>query len=123
MSWPQARLAVGVRAHEALELPDELRMLAQRELRIRSFLHGKESELVEAYRFGPGELLGCELLEGCAAPEVEGFVEQWEGLVRRPPAVCLLRVRGQDREAPRVVAGRVGVQHVPRRAGRHDLIA
>src|SRR5438067_2015940 len=67
-------LAQRMGADEPLELGDELRVRADRELRLRPLLDQREMELLEPRDLLPGERLVPELLQWLASPQRERVV-------------------------------------------------
>jgi hypothetical protein len=67
-------LALGVLAHERLELGDEVGMAAEREVGVDAVLERREPQLLQPRRLDAGELL-VELRERRAAPHRQGGVE------------------------------------------------
>src|SRR5581483_602162 len=83
--------------HRRLEVLDELRVAAERELRLRPLLDQRQAELLE-----PSELLACEPLEGelgqrVAAPRGERLAEQTRA-ARRVGAARLVDEPADARE-------------------------
>ena len=99
-------LAQRMRADERLELADELRVLADRELRLRALLHQREVELLEPRDLLPRERLVAELGQRLAPPQRERVVEQRRraGPARSPAR----RRRGFERARGRAAPGRAG---------------
>ena len=101
-------LAQRMRGDERLELTDQLRSPARRQVGVDSLLEGGEPELVEPRRFGAREGLSCEVGERGPADEGEGLAEERgsllgkigrAGLGEQPLEACrveLLRLEAQE---------------------------
>ena len=79
MSWAGGRSRKWLGADDALELPDELRVQPQGELRLDALLDGDSPQLLELRRVRSAEVEVGELGVGVAPPQGECLVEQCHG--------------------------------------------
>ncbi len=85
---PSEALAVGVLADQRLELTDQLRVLAERQLGIRQIFERRHSQILQAADLELDERLACEVGERGSPPERERRLERRDGALR--PACCQL---------------------------------
>ena len=103
-------LAQRVLRDETLELADELRMAAEREIGLDPLLERREAKLLEADDRGLGELLVGEVRQRRAAPERERLAELCRGGLG-PPASAI-------RPGPRRAGARSGADRAARARAR-----
>ena len=98
---------------QLLELPDELGVATQREVRLDPLLEGGDAELFEALDRRPRERLVRQVGERGAAPEAERLPQELRRLFR---VICVERLRGQPLEHDQVELLRHEADRVARRA-------
>ena len=120
MSWPRQPLAQRVLGDERLELADELRVAAEREVGVDPLLERREAELLEPDDRGLRERLVGEVGERGAAPERERLAQRRRGRSASPAGAVRLALAEQALEAVQVellglelerVAGRARDEH------------
>ena len=108
-------LAEGMGSDELLQLADELRMSAQREVRVDPPFDRREPDLLEPLDRRPRERLVREVGQRSTAPEAERRSQELRGLLRVPSATRLRRSLRQPLEAVQVELVGSEAQDVSRR--------
>ena len=108
-------------ADERVKLGDELRMPAQREVRVHPLLDGAQTELFEPDALELDEAGRVEVGKRLTAPEVERLAQPLRGAFRIADAERIGALGGERLEPPEINRGRSRLEDVARRAGEDQV--